>query len=69
MKEIKIKLDSDEYFFDTEEIGILHKCQRTMTEALINKTPFSLYIKESYLIFSHEYISSAKVIVIKEINE
>ena len=68
MKEIKIKLDSDEYFFNAEEIGILHKCKKTMTEALINKTPFVLYIKDSYLIFSYEYISSVKVIVIKEIN-
>jgi hypothetical protein len=67
MKEIKIKLDSDEYFFITEKIGIFHECKNTMTEALINKTPFVLYIKESYLIFSYEYISSIKVIVIKEI--
>jgi hypothetical protein len=66
MKKIKIILDNIEYVFNTEEIGILHKWQRTMTESLINKTPFVLKTNDLYAILSYEYISTVKVIIIKE---
>jgi hypothetical protein len=66
MKKIKIILDNNEYTFDTKEIGILHKCQRTMTESLINKKPFVFNTNDLYAIFSYEYLSSVKVIIIKE---
>ena len=37
-----------------------------MTESLINKTPFVLKTNDLYAILSYEYISTVKVIIIKE---